>query len=291
MCAFTTRVFDRFVHRDELNINEITEKVKEFIQVIKTQRKYILRIPDLETKDFGYTVTHSVKAAIISLIVADTLRLPPFKQIDVGTAALMHEIGMLKIPPNMYMNNKQLNSQQRKAIAAHTVLGFRILQNAQFSMGITRVALEHHENVDGSGYPRNVTGDKISLYAKIVSVSCAYVAMTSGRPHRNRSDGHTAILELLKNTGKQYDEQVIRALIFALSIYPLGTYVLLSDEKKAVVVGTDPEKPRHPLVRVLVDEQGKLLRNPPLLQLKKENGLRITRPLNNSEIEEMQVSA
>ncbi len=287
MCGFLTEVFDRYIKKENFDINQITERVKSFIQSVKQKRKYILRINEMPKENFSYLVTHSVKVAIISLILSDAMKLPPFRQIDIGIAGLLHEAGMLRIPSNLYMNSNVLSPQQKKTIAAHTVLGFRILKTAQFSTPITRAVLEHHERVDGTGYPRSITGDKISFYAKIVAVACSYVAIVSDRPHRGASDGHSGILELLKNTGKKYDEQVIKILVFALSIYPIGTFVLLSTQSRAVVVETDSKNPRYPVVRLLVDENGTPYRNQPLLQIKENEGAQIVRPLTKNEIEEI----
>jgi HD-GYP domain-containing protein (c-di-GMP phosphodiesterase class II) len=115
--------------------------------------------------------------------------------------------------------------------------------------------LEHHERENGAGYPRKLAGGQISLYARILTVACSYEAMTTDRPHKKTKNSHDAILELLKNEGKQYHPTVIRALIFSLSIYPIGIHVLLSDNTIAQVVETNPENPRFPLVVVLRTEK------------------------------------
>jgi HD-GYP domain-containing protein (c-di-GMP phosphodiesterase class II) len=286
MCDFMASVFDRYLKREELNINEITEKVKTFIEVVKSQRDYILRLNEMETKH-SYLVAHSVKTTVITLAMANTMKLPPFKQIDLGIASLLHEIGMTRIPENVYQTSGELTAQQRKAIAAHTVLGFRILKDHQFSMQITRAVLEHHERENGSGYPRGITADKISFYAKIIAVACSYVAIVSDRPHRSASDGHSGMLDLLKNTGKQYNEQIIRVLVYTLSIYPVGTYILLSNGNRGLVVKTDPEKPRHPVIRLLIDENGNVFREQSLFQTKEDGEIQISRPLMQKEIEEV----
>ena len=287
MCDFIATVFDRYSTKQELRIDEITDHVKELIQVVKTKRNYILRLNEMSDENHSYLVAHSVKSAILALVIADTMKLPPFKQIDIGTAALLHEIGMLKIPEKLYMNGNVLSPEQRKTVTAHTVIGFRILQEAQFSMPITRAVLEHHERIDGTGYPRSITGEKISFYAKIIAVACSYAAIVSDRPHKNAMDGHSGILDLLKNTGKKYDEQVIRILVYTLSIYPLGTFVLLTSGAKGIVVETDPKTPRHPVVRLLQDEQGAPYRDQPLLRTQEDGDIQIKRPLIEKEIQEL----
>jgi hypothetical protein len=100
-------------------------------------------------------------------------------------------------------------------------------------------------------------------------------------------DGHSGILDLLKNTGKKYDEQVIRILVYTLSIYPLGTFVLLTSGAKGIVVETDPKTPRHPVVRLLQDEQGTPYKDQPLLRTQEGGDIQIKRPLIEKEIQEL----
>jgi HD-GYP domain-containing protein (c-di-GMP phosphodiesterase class II) len=287
MCEFLSTVFDRYATKQELRIDEITDKVKELIQVVKSKKNYILRLNEMSDENHSYLIAHSLKSAILAIVIADTMKMPPFKQIDIGTAALLHEIGMLRIPEKLYMNGNVLTPEQRKTVTAHTVIGFRILKEAQFSMPITRAVLEHHERIDGTGYPRSITGEKTSFYAKIIAVACSYAAIVSNRPHKNAMDGHSGILDLLKNTGKKYDEQVIRTLVYTLSIYPLGTFVLLSNGAKGIVVETDPKTPRHPVVRLLQDEKGDRYRDQPLLRTQEGGEIQIKRPLIEKEIKEL----
>jgi HD-GYP domain-containing protein (c-di-GMP phosphodiesterase class II) len=146
---------------------------------------------------------------------------------------------------------------------------------------VTIAALEHHERENGGGYPRKLTGDKISLYAKIIAVACSYEAQTNTRPHRAAKDGFSGMVDLLKNEGKQYDDTVIRALVFSLSIYPIGLYVLLSNGKKGQVVDVNPENPRYPIVQLLgvltPDGKTKTLET-------SQNGVHIVRPLVRDEL-------
>jgi HD-GYP domain-containing protein (c-di-GMP phosphodiesterase class II) len=160
-------------------------------------------------------------------------------------------------------------------------LSFNLLKSFDFPLVISLAALEHHERENGSGYPQKLTSEKISFYAKIIAVACSYEALSSQRPHKEAKDGHTGMLELLKNERKQYDDTVVRALVFSLSIYPIGLYVLLSSGKKGQVVDVNPENPRYPIVQVFgeltPDGKNKTLETSP-------SGLSIVRPLTREEI-------
>jgi len=288
-CDFLQGIFNKFLKTEVFSINAISDKVKEMLVFVKENRKYVLRIGDFSSEHHNQVVSQSVKTTIITLVLADVLKLPVFKQIEIGMTGLLHDIGMIKIPPEIYMKKGTLSPQERKAIITHTVIGFRILKAANFPMNVTRAVLEHQEKVNGAGYPRGLTGDKISLYAKMISVASSYVAITSDRPYRDGLDGHSGILDLLKNSGKQYDEQIIRILVYTLSIYPIGTFVLLSNKGKGIVIETNPQNPRFPIVKLLLSPDGQAFKEQPVLNTRAgEDGINILRPLMHNEIKELQ---
>ena len=120
---------------------------------------------------------------------------------------------MLRIPPAIYMKKDALTPEEKKAIITHPVIGFRALKAVEFPMSISRAVLEHQEKENGTGYPRGLTGDKISFYAKILAVASSYVAIVSNRPYRDALDGHAGIMDLLKNS-QENRQKVVRNLHF-----------------------------------------------------------------------------
>ncbi len=282
-----TNVFKRFKLKDELRLDESIETIKKIISMLKTNNTFLLSISNIKFKDYDYNVTQSVKTAILALILADFLKFPPHQQIDIGIAGLMHRIGLLKIPESIYMTDKPLSEQQEKTIRAHPILGFKILKAVNFPSNIAMAVLEQHEHVDGTGYPRKISGDKISIYGKILSVSCSYTAAVSKRPYKSGLDGHSGIMDIVKGSGKKYDDKIIRALVLTLSVFPIGTYVLLSNNAKGIVIKTNIENPRHPIVKLLVNEEGLPYMEQPILQTHENDLIRILRPLNKQEIKEL----
>jgi HD-GYP domain-containing protein (c-di-GMP phosphodiesterase class II) len=276
--------------------NPVAEKMKELCSIIREDRRFLLwalrnvnasgvHSAETDTPDSGenqnYLASHGVKSTIISLIIGSYLKLPVHRLIELGVAALLHEIGMLKLPSRIYLSKGALSPQEQKAILTHPILSFNMLKSFGFPLTICLAALEHHERENGSGYPQKLTGDKISLYAKIIAVACSYEALTSDRPHRDAKDGHVGMLDLLKNVGKQYDDLIVRALVFSLSIYPIGLYVLLSDGSQGQVVDINPENPQFPVIRILgeVNPDGKVR-----TMETSASGISIVRPLLREEI-------
>ncbi|GHV94520.1 phosphohydrolase [Spirochaetia bacterium] len=280
---YVETLFTRITIKNELDFKSVAERVKNAVDFVREDRRFLMRAQKKSEApaDQNYLASHAVRSTIIAIIIGTYLKLPAHRLIELGVAALLHEIGMLKVPSQTYLSNRPLSPQERKAILGHPVLSFNMLKSYDFPLVVSLAALEHHERENGSGYPQHINGEKISLYAKIIAVACSYEALSSKRPHKEAKDGYTGMLELLKNEGKQYDDTVVRALVFSLSIYPIGLYVLLSSGKKGQVVDVNPENPRYPIVQVFgeftPDGKNKIMETSP-------EGLSIVRPLTREEI-------
>lgn len=263
---FTESLFTDFMNKNVLPPREITDEVKKLIDTVKEQKNYILRITEMELPDKNYLVVHSVRTSIVGVAMGIFARLPAHKLIELGMTCLLHEIGMVKLPHQLYMSNKILTPQEKRAITAHTLLGFKILKAADIPVPVCIGVLESHENVDGTGYPRNLTGERISVYGKIVAIAASYAALSSNRPFRTAFDGHHTILELLKGMGRRYDEQLVRILVANLSVFPIGTYVQLANGARGMVIQANESNPKEPLVRLLVNPAGERYGESPLVK-------------------------
>jgi len=278
---YTEKLFSQLSAKKELHFSHVAERVKDFCDIIRENRRNLLRAMRNDAGEGpNYLSSHAVKCTIISVVIGSFIKLPNHRIIELGVAALLHEAGMAQLSPQIYMNERPLSPEERKLIIGHPIFGFNLLKNYDFPQVVGLAALEHHERENGSGYPRKLTGEKISLYAKIIAVACSYEALTSSRPYKEAKDGYSGMLDLLKNEGKQYDDTVVKALIFSFSIYPIGLYVLLSNGKKGQVVDVNQESPKFPMVRLFgefnPDGKNKIIET-------SQNGVYIIRPLNKEE--------
>jgi HD-GYP domain-containing protein (c-di-GMP phosphodiesterase class II) len=281
---FATVLFVKYVADGVLNLADVTDWVKKAMQMVHDNRDYLLRFLEVGADSERYLITHSVNTTILALAVGDYMKTPPHRLIELGNACLLHEIGMYKLPPELRHSSKVLSPEERKLLSAHTILGYRVLKGFSAPENVALAALEHHERIDGSGYPRKLTAPKITDYALIIGVACSYDAMMSKRPFRPGTlDGHATIRDLAQKNKKQYDEKILKALVYTLSVYPVGTGVQLSNNSKGIVLRTDPAKPRCPIVKVIFDPDGKRLAEPPLIQVSENQGLTITGVLSADE--------
>ncbi|MDR1586325.1 MAG: HD-GYP domain-containing protein [Treponema sp.] len=280
---YVDNLFTHVTIKNDLDFKSVAEKIKTVCDFVREDRRFLMRVlKNTESlEDQNYLSSHAVRSTIIAIIIGTYLKLPAHRLIELGVAALLHEIGMIKLPPQTYLSKRALSPQEKKVILTHPILSYNMLKSFNFPLVISLAALEHHERENGTGYPQKLTSDKISLYAKIIAVACSYEALSAKRPHKEAKDGYTGMLELLKNDGKQYDDTVVRALVYSLSIYPIGLYVLLSSGKKGQVVDVNPENPRYPVVQIFgeltPDGKNKTMETSP-------ERLYIVRPLTREEI-------
>lgn len=274
-------VFTHYVTHKEINQEELSETVQELCMFIKEHRRYILRVtPSPETSKKNFLVIHSMRSTVLAIAIGLQLHLPLSKMIELGVTCILHEIGMLRLPPQLYMSTKKLTPGEKALISKHTLFGYTIIKDAEFPLTVQLGVLEHHEKENGTGYPRRLMGDAISSNAKIIAVACTYEAISSPRSYKDEKSTFDALLEMILNKEHQYDDSVLKALLYTVSLYPIGTYVYLSNRKIAEVVDSNPENPKCPVVQLLTEKEAD--GSPKTIQTG-ENNLTILRILSKQE--------
>ena len=284
---YTQKVFTRYVTHKELKLEEISESVSLLIDFVQTNKKYLLKIqPTEEHKlDKNFLTSHCLRSTIFALVIALQVNMPRPKIIELGVASLIHEIGQIKLPPQLYLTDQPLSPQAKNLLATHTVLGYNIVKELNFPLPIQVGILEHHERENGQGYPRHLIGQKITAYGKILAVACSYEAITSPRHYKAARSLYEATIEMLTNKNKAYDEIVLRALVQAVSLFPIGTYVYLANGKIGQVSESNPADPRLPIVE-LIGEKNEL-GHPKTIMTDNEKH-KIVRVLNKEELQGVQ---
>ncbi|RKX99160.1 MAG: hypothetical protein DRZ90_00145 [Spirochaetes bacterium] len=296
LAGFTRKVYDNFNRESYLDMTAITEKVKTVIQMIKDFRTYVLRLPDLKADGIDYLYSHSARTVIISLTIGESLKLPNFRLIELGIAAMLHEIGMMKIPKQVFDKSAALTENEKKLISTHPAQGLKMLQdyskeNANpLAQDILMGVWQHHERSNGSGYPQGISGESITQFGKIIAVACSYDAQISNRPFRNGIDGFTSMMTMLREMSSLYDEKVISALINSISLYPLGNYVRLNNGAIGIVVNIGSH-PRYPVVKLHLDENLHMYKEQPIIKTHEdeedEEGLTVTAVLTEQEVKDL----
>ncbi|MBR5097240.1 MAG: HD domain-containing protein [Treponema sp.] len=245
-------LYTRYSTHKEIDKEQLSKVVQELIYFVRENRRFVLRVnPRAEQTDKKFLVNHAMRSTVIALTIGIRLRLQFTQLIELGQACILHEIGMLRLPPQLYITDKKLQPQEKAKLASHPILGYELVKEVGFTLPIQRAVLEHHEKENGSGYPRHISAEDISTYAKIIAVACAFEAITAPRHYRSARPKYEAMLEILRNSNNQYDENVIKALLYSFSIFPIGVYVYLANGKIARITDTKPDDPRHPIAQIL----------------------------------------
>ena len=172
---------------------------------------------DVIEADDAYTGSHSRDVVDLALAVADRLGLGPAERQQVEFAALLHDVGKVKIPAEIINKPGPLDDDERTLMMTHTVVGEQMLEQIGGLLGeVGRVVRSCHERWDGAGYPDGIAGEAIPLAARIVCCCDAWSAMTTDRPYRAALPEHEATAELLRCRGTQFDPQVVDALVAVL---------------------------------------------------------------------------
>ena len=179
-------VFTHYATHKEIDQEELSDTVQELCIFIQEHRRYILRVNSApEAGDKNFLVVHSMRTTVLAIAIGLQLHLPLSKMIELGVTCILHEIGMLRLPPQLYMTSRKLNPSEKAQISKHTVFGYSIIKDLEFSLPIQLGVLEHHEKENGTGYPRKMTGDKISSNAKSIAVAGTYEAISSPRSYKD----------------------------------------------------------------------------------------------------------
>jgi putative nucleotidyltransferase with HDIG domain len=160
-----------------------------------------------------YTAGHQTKVADLSVAIARGLKLPDDQVKYLRIAALIHDIGKIHIPSDILNKPGKLRDMEWELIRIHAQGSYDILKNIEFPWPIAQIALQHHERLDGSGYPKGLSGDQILLEAKILAVADVVDAMSSDRPYRPALGIEKALEEISQNKGVLYDPNIVDACL------------------------------------------------------------------------------
>lgn len=195
---------------------------------------------------------HSINTCVLSLAIAGDMGLPEATLRQVGIGALLHDVGKVLVPKTILNKPASLTDEEYGLVKTHTSKGFEMLQTCYNVGTVTaHAALDHHERLDGSGYPRQVKGDNISLIGRIIAVADVYEAMVSPRPQRRAHLPDYVQTYMVQNKCTLFDPDAVDAMLRRVAAYPNGLILSLWGGYVAVVVRQDPRCNTRPVVRIV----------------------------------------
>ncbi|MBO8132090.1 MAG: HD-GYP domain-containing protein [Candidatus Marinimicrobia bacterium] len=275
----------------EQAINQINTKSHDFIiPVLKLAPTFVNNVLNheellalaIQKKRYSkWLVSHQVNVAIISLKIGMGLNLPEIKLNELTVSALFHDIGMLKIPNSIIFKHGRLANEEFDLIKKHPEFGVELISQLRTDYPYLLEAIyQEHERYDGSGYPRGLRGNEISMYARIIGLADTLEALLHGRAYRDGFITQKAIQTIIQQRAKLFDPKVLRAMIDTISIFPVGSYVKLNTGELARVISINKQRPVRPTVEVIRDKNGEALAEPYQINLEKEPLIYITKQIS-----------
>lgn len=207
---------------------------------------------DLGEARIGARVRHAVNVARIALFLGHERRLDEHDLFRLGTAALLADVGLTRIPESILGKKTKLNEGERQRIREHPENGARYLEEEMLlDTAIVRAVAEHHERPDGDGYPAGLEGEKVHPLARLVRVADAYEAMISPRPYKEQLTAAAAVQQLIRGAEHgAFDPGAVDSFVRAFSHYPIGSTVQLEGGLEGMVIRSHADAPDRPIIRV-----------------------------------------
>jgi HD-GYP domain-containing protein (c-di-GMP phosphodiesterase class II) len=243
--------------RTGLNFDAISDVAGNLVEQILNNPDISIQMVDLKSYD-QYTFQHSVNVAVMGVVLGKSLKLNFSELKDLAIGLLLHDLGNVTIPEAILKKPTKLTDEEFKYVYEHPRSGFELLRQAErISAPAKIIALQHHERLNGTGYPKGLKGADIHINSQIGAIVDAYDALTSDRNYRKRYLPHEAIEYLMGAGDTHYAHNLVKNFVAQVAPYPPGTMLKLSTGDVAVVTKVDMAMSTRPPVRLLFDKEGR----------------------------------
>jgi len=250
--------------------------MKMIIDDLSSHEGAMIMLTNISVMD-DYLFQHSLNVCIYTTLLGMAHGYGREELTTLGLGALLHDIGKTQIPLELLRKNGKLTDSEFTQVKKHTEYGFQLLKEEPNIPLITaHCAFQHHERLDGSGYPRGITGRDIHDYARWIGMVDSYDAMTTHRVYRRAMLPHQAMEILYAGTDTLYEKKKIELFRDNIAIYPIGISVTLSTGETGTVVGLNKMVPHRPIVRILKDADGQELKAPFDMDLSEKLSIMVT---------------
>lgn len=265
------RVFSALNNGAQTDIQVVRESVQPLIDgVFKNKEAMAALVRMKESSDYRYQ--HGISMAVWAAILGRHIGLPidELEKLVVGCA--MCDVGMTRLPDEIFQQSSGLTEYQRQMVELHTRLGVQMVdENGNADIEVLSIIKSHHERFDGSGYPEGLTGADIPLLARVAGLVDAYDAMITPRPYAPGVSSYDAVQELIKSKGVLFQDALVEQFVQAIGLFPTGSLVELNTGEVGIVVKQNEMRRLKPEVVLVLDKNKEKLAALKLLDLADEN--------------------
>ena len=279
----TVLYYNPNIYPDEEYKKRVAEQ-KEFIERFPAKNQISFIEGRFNKEDFYYV--RSLNVAIISLIIGKQMKLSDGILKKLGLGAILYDIGLVKVPEKILNKQYKHSPEEYAEIKKHTVYGYKLMKsNFRFEEEVAVISLEHHEYFNGKGYPRGISGNEIHLYAKIVAVAHEAekvmknrrIAIDEKSLNFNKNNNvekkllFDAVRHIIHGAKIKYDPTISKVFVAIFSVYPIGSVVILNDNRKGLVFATNTNFPIRPIIKIVSDNSGNIIENGEVVNLVENN--------------------
>ena len=233
----------------------------------------------------NFVVAHHVNVAVYAIKTAAYLRWSKDRQLEIGTAALLHDVGMGLIPDKLLFKKNRLSDIEFLVLKERSLFAYNILNLFKDDYCyLAECALQVNERFDGSGYPLGIQGDDINEHAQIIGLVDMYEALTHSRPHREKFSHFSALNTIIKSGKNSFRKSYLKALLNIFSGFPIFSYVKLNSNAIGRVIETYPAQPLRPKIQIVSDPRNSRVTAKQIVDLQENPQLYIVDSVNEKEL-------
>lgn len=279
-------IFNDITLTNPLDQGTVKQTVNDMLRQVLKNRHVLSHLTEVRGAG-SYIFTHSVNVCMLSLIMGLYMDLKREQLKQLGLAALLHDIGQSKIPKNILYKPSLLLPEESEEVKRHPIYGYEMLKAyTQLPEAVRIAALQHHERLDGSGYPGQLVGDQIDFYARIVAVADVFDALLTDRPFRKAFFPHQAV-DIIIGSSAHFDPEVLEVFLENVAIYPMGSVVSLNSGEIGIVVDMNKGYQTRPVVRIIYDSGHQKIQNMTEVDLSKYPDMFIAKLLREEQVEKI----
>ncbi|UCD32356.1 MAG: HD domain-containing protein, partial [Desulfobacterales bacterium] len=277
-------VFESVRLEKTISLNPGIQIINDMIALQSSKDTLFLRTFQYDDLD-EFVVTHPVNVAIYAIRMAEHLGWRKDRQVDLGMAALLHDVGMASIPDELLFKEGRLSDAECRIIKERSNYAYNILKTFKDDYAyLAECALHVNERLDGSGYPMGLKGDEISEIAQIIGLVDVYEALIHSRPQREKLPHFTAIKEIIKLGKNIFQKQYLKTLLNIFSRFPIFSYVRLNSNAIGRVIETYPGQPVSPKVQIVFDSENRRLLTERIINLQENPQFTIVDSVSEEEL-------
>lgn len=255
--AILTATMEKLNKDGTFSVIAVSRLASDIVEELVAQTDVIIHLTGIAIHD-DYTLSHSLNCSIYAALLARScgFTIPQIKIITCG--ALLHDMGKTAIDNSIISKPGRLTDDEFAIIKEHPTLGFRLLTQKRLELSslVAHMAWQHHEKIDGSGYPRGLQGEQILSYARLLAIIDVYEAITGHRSYREAMKPEFAYNVIRSGLGTYFDENYGRIFLSKIALYTPGSEVSINTGERAIVVSVPGNYPHRPIIRLISHPDG-----------------------------------